>query len=136
MGEQRVTPRYAPTRTLPRRLSLVLAGLAIAAAVLATAWLARSWTDPPVRSHLVGFGDYTDTSISATVEIDRRPGLPVRCVLVPIAADRGPAGEPFEVAVPAGPEELLRVRTTVPSLRPAVTVELRGCTAPGQTSPR
>jgi hypothetical protein len=120
-----------------RRRPLVLTGIALLA-VTALAWVV--WVSlfhgrPQVTSELVGFHAADQHAATARFTVVRRdPDVRASCLLRAIATDHSVVGE-LTVPVTSG-AEVRTLSATVRTERKATTVELVGCTAPGQKQPR
>jgi len=113
---------------MPRPL---LVGLIVVGVVLALTWLV--WTAllhsrPAVNAEVVTFRIDSDTSVSATISIERRdPSLPATCRVLAQAADYQPVGEQ-QLPIAAGTDRLVEASLVFTTLRRATTVVVRGCT--------
>lgn len=129
-----LTERYGTGRR-SRRPALVAAAAALM--VLALAWVV--WASafhgrPEVTSALVGY-DVHDHSVTATYTVVRRDAdVSATCLLRAYADDHNVVGE-RSVTVDSGPVAA-DVRTTLRTDRRATSVEVVGCTAPGQPQQR
>ena len=130
-----LSQRYgAPSR---RRRPAVVAGVALLAlgALAWVAWVALFHGRPEVSSTLVGFDAAEQHAATARFTVVRRDrDVRASCLLRAIAADHSVVGE-LTVPVTSGPEERT-LSTTVRTERRATSVELVGCTAPGQKQRR
>ena len=116
----------------PWRRRAVIAGCVVVVAAF-LGWL--GWTiwdqsTPDVRSDLVGYDVVDEHHASATVEVRLREGVVASCTLRAYAEDHTVVGE--LVFSPADGQSDQDVRTE----RRATSVELLGCTTPGQNRPR
>jgi hypothetical protein len=124
---ERLLRRY-PKPRMPRPL---LVGLITIGAVLALTWLV--WTAllhsrPVVAAEVVTFRIDSDTSVSATISVERRdPAIPVTCRVLAQAADFQPIGEQL-VPIAASPDHVVNANVLVTTLRRATAVVVRGCT--------
>jgi hypothetical protein len=113
---------------MPRPL---LVGLIGAGAVLALTWLV--WTAllhsrPAVAAQIVSFRIDSDTSVSATISVERRdPSLPASCRVLAQADDYQAVGEQ-QVPIAASTNRVLEANITFTTLRRATTVVVKGCT--------
>jgi hypothetical protein len=113
---------------MPRPL---LVGLISVGAVLALTWLV--WTAllhsrPAVTAQIVSFRIDSDTSVSATISVERRdPSLPASCRVLAQAADYQAVGEQ-QVPIAASTNRVLEANITFTTLRRATTVVVKGCT--------
>ena len=125
-----LSERYGVPRPGQRRLLLVGVGVVVAAFLAWLAWAAWDQSTPPVDSQLHGFTVVDDASAEAMVDVAVRDDVTARCVLRAYADDHSLVGEvDFE---PVDGRNDVVVRTE----RRATSVELVGCTAPGQNRPR
>jgi hypothetical protein len=124
---ERLRRRYPKPRT-PRP---VLVGLIVVGVVLALTWLV--WTAllhsrPAVNAEVVAFRIDSDTSVSATISVERRdPSVPATCRVLAQAADYQPVGEQ-QLPIAAGTDRLVEASLVFTTLRRATTVVVRGCT--------
>jgi hypothetical protein len=124
---ERLLRRY-PKPRMPRPL---LVGLITVGAVLALTWLV--WTAllhsrPVVAAEVVTLRIDSDTSVSATISVERRdPALPVTCRVLAQAADFQPVGEQM-VPIAASPDHVVNANVLLTTLRRATAVVVRGCT--------
>jgi 4-amino-4-deoxy-L-arabinose transferase-like glycosyltransferase len=129
--------RYgAPSRA---RRPLVLAAVALLA-LLALAWL--GWvilvqSRPQVTSQLLGYSVHGQHAARATFTVERRDAsVRASCLLRAFAADHSVVGERTVAVTGRTGEGGARLVRTVRTERQATTVDLAGCTAAGQRSPR
>jgi hypothetical protein len=127
--------RYGrPSRSGRRAGVAALVVLAVAAAAW-LAWAAVSHSTPAVRSQLVAFEVRSEHEATARVTVVREAeDIRASCRLRAVAEDHAVVGE-LTVEVDGGS----RTQTLRPSIRTerrATTVDLVGCTAPGQPRPR
>jgi hypothetical protein len=127
--------RYG-TRSRARRP--VVVGLVVLLAVAGLAWL--FWVisfhgRPQVTSEMIGFEVDGQHAVVARFTVVRRDAdVPASCLLRAYADDHAVVGE---VTVPvAGPEKNRSLSASVRTERRATTVDLVGCTAPGQKQAR
>ncbi|HJQ89059.1 MAG TPA: DUF4307 domain-containing protein [Propionibacteriaceae bacterium] len=124
---ERLRRRY-PKPRMPRPL---LVGLIVVGVVLALTWLV--WTAllhsrPAVNAELVAFRIDSDTSVSATISVERRdPSVPATCRVLAQAADYQPVGEQ-QVSIASGTDRIVEASLVFTTLRRATTVVVRGCT--------
>jgi hypothetical protein len=136
--------RYAGARR--GRLVVVVAATVVAVAFLGwLAWSTWSYSTPEIRSELVSYEVTGEHEAVALVDVHMRDGSIVgTCTLQAFATDHSVVGERvFEVPGPdEGPDEGTvdgdggTMTITVRTERRATSVELVGCTAPGQSRPR
>jgi hypothetical protein len=124
---ERLRRRY-PKPRMPRPL---LVGLIVVGVVLALTWLV--WTAllhsrPAVNAEVVAFRIDSDTSVSATISVERRdPSVPATCRVLAQAADYQPVGEQ-QVSIASGTDRIVEASLVFTTLRRATTVVVRGCT--------
>ncbi len=128
--------RYgSPRRT--QRMTLVAVVVALAVAGLAwLLWAGLGMSNPLVQSQLVSFSAPHPHSVTARVTVARRDSdVVANCVLRAAAADHSVVGELTFTVGPGGPAKTTQDQV-VRTERVATSVELLGCTAPGQKRPR
>ena len=115
-----------------RRRVLVAGCVVVVAAFLGwLGWTIWDQSTPQVRSDLVGYDVVDEHRSTATVEVRLADdGVVASCTLRAFAEDHTVVGE--LVFVPDDGQSDQAVRTE----RRATSVELLGCTAPGQSRPR
>jgi hypothetical protein len=115
-----------------RRRAMVAACVVVAAAFLGwLGWTIWDQSTPQVRSDLVGYDVVDEHRASATIEVRLADDEVVaRCTLRAFAEDHTVVGE--LVFVPPEGRSDQEVRTE----RRATSIQLLGCTAPGQDHPR
>ena len=122
--------RYGAARPGRKRLVQVGAGVVVVAFLAWLAWAAWAQSTPAVDSELHGFTVVDDASAEASVDVAVRDDVTARCVVRAFADDHSLVGEvAFE---PTDGRNDVAIRTE----RRATSVELVGCTAPGQNRPR
>ena len=127
--------RYgAPSRA--RRPIVVTLAVVLAAALLAwLAWAALAHGRPEVTSQLVGFEVHGQHGVSATFTVVRHdPEVKASCLLRASANDHAVVGE--RTVLVASGDSTRRLTRTMRTERRATTVDLVGCTAPGQSTRR
>ena len=127
--------RYgAPSRA--RRPIVVTLAVVLAAAGLAwLAWAALIHGRPEVTSQLDGFEVHGQHAVRATFTVVRRDsGVKASCLLRASADDHAVVGERLVVVASGDTEQQLT--STMRTERRATTVDLVGCTAPGQSTQR
>ena len=98
-------------------------------------WVTVFHSSPAVTSALVAYDVRHDHAATATFSVVRRSAdVPASCLLRAYAEDHNVVGE-LTVPVDSGPASA-SVRSTVRTERRATSVELVGCTAPGQAQQR
>ena len=123
--------RYGRVRS-PGRRRLLYGGVALLTAVFLgwVAWAAWDYATPEVESELVGYDVVDVHTATARIDVALHTDDPARCLVRATSVDHTPVGEHSWVPVD-GPNEV-----TIRTEREATSVELLGCTAPGQTRPR
>jgi Domain of unknown function (DUF4307) len=127
--------RYGAPSPVRKR---ALLGLVIIFAVAGLAWLAWAaiyQSTPKVQSESTGFEIVDDHTATAEFTVVRSDSdIRANCFLRAIAEDHTIVGELTE-AIDSGPETT-QVKVTIRTERRATTVELLGCSAPGQNARR
>jgi Domain of unknown function (DUF4307) len=124
---ERLRRRY-PRSRMPRPLLVGLISVAVVLALTWLIWTALRHSRPDVAAQVVSFQIISDSSVAATVSVERRdPTVPVTCQVLAQAADHQPVGEQ-QVPVAASSERLVEVNLVLTTLRRATTVVIRGCT--------
>lgn len=129
-----LTERYGAPAPWRRR-TIVATTVVVALAFLGwLGWAAWAHTDPQVDSQLVGWSVDGEHAVTAKVAVHLHDsGVHGRCLLRAYAADHTVVGELSFVPGWGAPQPIVeRVRTE----RRATSVELLGCTAPGQPRPQ
>jgi hypothetical protein len=116
-----------------RRAVLIGACVVVAAAFLGwLGWTMWAHSTPDVDSEMVGYHIVDEHTAEATVDVRlENPQVVATCTLRAYAEDHTVVGE-----LPFTPESSGRSDQTVRTERRATSVELLGCTAPGQNRPR
>jgi hypothetical protein len=125
--------RYGSRPPWQRVLGLSLAAAVALAGLGWLVWVAWFHATPAVTSELITFEVVDDHTVSARIQVrlaDGEDAARVRCVVQAQALDHTTVGEVTITPTPGTNE--VRVRTE----RPATSVSLEGCTAPGQSRPR
>lgn len=121
----------------PSRRPVLVVVLAVVAMTGLT-WAVWVWlfhSSPEVTSSLTGYDVASEHSAVATYTVARRTtGVSASCLLRAYAADHNVVGE-LSVTVGSGPATA-SMRTELRTERRASSVELVGCTAPGQSQQR
>jgi uncharacterized protein DUF4307 len=122
--------RYGAPR--PRRRRVLVAGCVVLGAAFLgwLGWAVWAQATPEVQSSLVGFDIVDEHRSTATVEVQVDDDVRASCTLRAYAEDHTVVGE--LVFTPTDGQSKQDVRTE----RRATSVELLGCTAPGQNRPR
>jgi len=116
-----------------RRRVLLVASVALAAAFLGwLGWTMWAQSTPKVESSMVGYDIVDEHSVEVTVRVDLSDDdVDASCLLRASAEDHTIVGELTFTPTGSG-----RTEQTVRTERRATSVELIGCTAPGQNRPR
>jgi uncharacterized protein (DUF58 family) len=123
---ERLRRRY-PKPWMPRPLLLGLIGVGVVIALTWLVWTALLHSRPVVAAQVVTLRIDSDTSVSATISVERRdPSLPVTCRVLAQAADFQPVGEE-QVSIPASSDHLVDVSLMLTTLRRATAVVVKGC---------
>jgi hypothetical protein len=124
-----MTQRYG--RRGPGRATMGLVVVVVAAFLGWLAWVVWWEISPTVESELVGYDVVDDHAATARVSVTLHgDGDGVRCLVRATSSDHSPVGDLSWEPTPGRND--LRIRTE----RQATSVELIGCTAPGQSRPR
>ena len=124
---ERLRRRYPkPRMSRPLLVSLISIGVLLAMTWLV--WTALLHSRPVVAAEVVTLRIDSDTSVSATISVERRdPSKPVTCRVLAQAADFQPVGEQL-VPVAASSDHLVNASVVLTTLRRATGVVVRGCT--------
>jgi hypothetical protein len=116
-----------------RRRALLSASVALAAAFLGwLGWTIWAQSTPQVESAMVGYDVVDEHAVAATVRIDLADDdVEATCLLRAFAEDHTVVGELSFAPTGSG-----RTEQTVRTERRATSVQLVGCTAPGQNRSR
>jgi hypothetical protein len=127
--------RYRRTSTA-RRATVIGVGVLLVASLLAwVVWATAFRTSPVVQSQLVSYDVRDAHAVTATFSVVRQDqSVRASCVLQAVASDHAVVGQ-LAVPVGTGQGASSTVRRTVRTERRATTVNLVGCTAPGQKQP-
>ena len=113
---------------MPRPLLVGLISVGVVLALTWLVWTALLHSRPVVAAEVVMLRIDSNTSVSATIAVDRRdPSVPVTCRVLAQAADFQPVGEQL-VPVAASSDHVVRVSVILTTLRRATAVVVRGCT--------
>ena len=124
---ERLRRRY-PKPRVPRPLLVVLIGVGVVLALTWLVWTALLHSRPAVAAQVVTFRIDSDTSVSATISVERRdPSLPATCRMLAQAADYQPVGEQ-QVPVAASANRVVEADLMFATLRRAAVVVVKGCT--------
>jgi hypothetical protein len=115
-----------------RRAALLGVSVAIAGAFLGwLGWTIWAQSTPKVESEIVGWEPIDQHRVSAVVQIRLGDGVEATCLLRAYAEDHMVVGE-----LNFTPERSGLNEQSIRTERLATSVELMGCTAPGQNRPR
>jgi hypothetical protein len=124
---ERLRRRYPKSR-MPRPLLVALIGVGVVLALTWLIWTALRHSQPVAAAHVQAFTISSDTSVSATIAVQRRdPSVPVTCRVLAQAADFQPVGE-RQVPIAASDRQVVDVNLALTTLRRATTVVIKGCT--------
>jgi Domain of unknown function (DUF4307) len=113
---------------MPRPLLVGLIGVGAVLALTWLVWTALLHSRPAVAAQVVTFRIDSDTSVSATISVERRdPSLPASCRVLAQAADYQPVGEQ-QVPIAASTHHAVEANLKFTTLRRATTVVVKGCT--------
>ena len=126
-----LTQRYGGSSTRRRPLVLALVALLAVAGLAWLAWVVAFHARPQVSSQLLGFDVAGQHAAEARFAVARRDAdVDASCLLRAYSADHATVGE---LTLPVRGGAAHRTLTaTLRTEREATTVELVGCTAPGQ----
>jgi Domain of unknown function (DUF4307) len=124
---ERLRRRY-PKPRMPRPLLVGLIGVGVVLALTWLVWTALLHSRPAVAAQVVSFRIDSDTSVSATISIERRdPSLPATCRVLAQATDYQPVGEQ-QVPIAASTNRVVEADLMFTTLRRATAVVVKGCT--------
>ena len=124
---ERLRRRY-PKPRMSRPLLVSLISICVLLAMTWLVWTALLHSRPVVAAEVVTLRIDSDTSVSATISVERRdPSKPVTCRVLAQAADFQPVGEQL-VPVAASSDHLVNASVVLTTLRRATVVVVRGCT--------
>jgi Domain of unknown function (DUF4307) len=113
---------------MSRPLLVSLISIGVLLAITWLVWTALLHSRPVVAAEVVTLRIDSDTSVSATISVERRdPSKPVTCRVLAQAADFQPVGEQL-VPVAASSDHLVNASVVLTTLRRATGVVVRGCT--------
>jgi hypothetical protein len=117
-------------------LIVVVVAVVAAAGLAWMVWAIRFHTNPLVQSQLLSYRQPGEHSIVAQVTVVRSTAaVRATCVMQAMAADHAVVGQ-LNFTVGSSSPKTVTLRKAVRTERRAVTVDLMGCTAPGQKQPR
>jgi hypothetical protein len=132
--EDLLAERYGRPAPWRRPVLLGAAGVVVTALVAMLAWVVVYQANPSVASGELTFDIVDDRSAVAQFTVDLSdPDVEATCTLRAYAEDKVLVGN---VAFAPEPDARGRVEQTIATDRRATSVELVGCTAPGQARPR
>jgi hypothetical protein len=124
---ERLRRRY-PKPRMPRPLLVGLIGVGAVLALTWLVWTALLHSRPAVAAQVVSFRIDSDTSVSATISVERRdPSLPATCRVLAQATDYQPVGEQ-QVPIAASTNRVVEADLMFTTLRRATAVVVKGCT--------
>jgi hypothetical protein len=127
--------RYGAPSALRRRALLALVVVIAVAGLSWLAWVVVYQSTPKVQSDLTSFTVPDDHTVTASVTVVRSAAdVVATCSLRAISEDHSIVGETTTV-VDSG-ARTQRIEVSIRTERRATTVDLKGCTAPGQAEPR
>ncbi|GAB2595621.1 DUF4307 domain-containing protein [Kribbella endophytica] len=124
-------------RTPRARRPLLLIGVIGVIAIAALVWLVRVafvQSTPPVSSRLLAFTIPSDTSATATIQVEKRKDVEASCRLQAKAADFSIVGE-LTLTIPADSPRTQTLPATLTTQRAATSVVLIGCTTADTARP-
>jgi len=129
-----LTERYGAPAPWRRRVVWVASAVVAVAFLAWLGWAAWAHTDPEVDSGLESFSVHGEHAATANVTVRLRDAdVDARCLLRAYAADHTVVGELSFAPKYGAPQPLVE---TVRTERRATSVELVGCTTPGQPRPQ
>jgi hypothetical protein len=127
-----LTDRYGAPSARRRSALLAVVVVVVAAFLGWLGWTIWSQSTPEVRSNLIGWHVRDEHTATATVQVELADDdVEASCTLRAYAEDHTVVGE-----LAFAPDASGRTEQTVRTEREATSVELVGCTAPGQNRPR
>ena len=124
---ERLRRRY-PKPRMPRPLLVGLIGVGVVLALTWLVWTALLHSRQAVAAQVVSFRIDSDTSVSATISVERRdPSLPATCRVLAQATDYQPVGEQ-QVPIAASTNRVVEADLMFTTLRRATAVVVKGCT--------
>jgi hypothetical protein len=131
-----LSARYGRPSASRTRVVVAVAVVLVGVALSWLAWVILEQGRPEVQSALVSFEARTEHAAVATFSVVRRSAeVEASCLLQARAADHTVVGE-LNVTVGPGAPTTSTETQTVRTERRATTVDVLGCTAPGQNERR
>ncbi len=128
MTVRRPVERYGAPRPWVRSATILTVVLLAVAGGAWLLWAALYHARPDVAARPTSFQVVAARTVTVTIQVERRPGLAVSCLLQAQASDHGVVGE-VVVRVPSGPRRRLTLTRDIPTERLATAVVLDRCTA-------
>jgi hypothetical protein len=122
----RPVERYGAPRPWARPLAIGFTVLLALAGISWLLWAGLYHSQPAVSAQLRAFSVLDERTVSATIDVEREPGVAATCLLEAQAADHFVVGE-RQVNIPAGPREALTLTYRIQTERPATNAVLDGC---------
>jgi hypothetical protein len=126
----RPVERYGAPRPWARPLVVALTVLLVLVGGGWLVWAALFHATPAVSGGLRTFRVLGDGMVSATIDVQREPGVGAVCLLEAQATDHSVVGE-RRVRIPPGPAERLTRTYRIETERPATNAVLDGCEPAG-----
>jgi Domain of unknown function (DUF4307) len=121
--------RYGAPRRWTRPVVVGLTVLVAGAALTWVVWAGLHHSRPDVAARLRTFDVVDERAVTATIDVERRPGAAAVCLLEAQAADHLVVGE-RQVRIPPGPQESLSRTYRIRTERLATNAVLDGCVSP------
>lgn len=134
MSSPALAERYGASSPWRRRVALAVSAVVVAAFAAWVAWTVLDQTSPQVTSEIRTFEVTGEHNATAVVAVSlSAPDVRASCTLRAFAADHSVVGElRFDPTDQGGRIQTRDIRTE----RRATSVDMVGCTAPGQNRPR
>ncbi|WP_137294159.1 DUF4307 domain-containing protein [Nocardioides dongxiaopingii] len=133
MSDTDLADRYGTRATWRRPALLAAVVVVVLAAAAVLGWIIKGQADPDVASGQLTFDVVDDRTASARFTVDKDDDVEATCTLKAYAEDHNLVGT---VSFVVQPGTSGMVERDVATDRRATSVELVGCTAPGQSRPR
>jgi Domain of unknown function (DUF4307) len=127
---ERPVERYGAPRPWSRPLAVTLTATLALVGLGWLLWAGLYHAQPAVSERLRTFQVVGPGAVSATIDIEREPGVAVECLLEAQAADHFVVGE-RQVRIAAGPQQTLTRTYRIETERPATNAVLDGCSPAG-----